>query len=835
MGSLPSTDVDYCSLLPQLTLREKITLLSGRDFSTIAGVPRLDIPPIRVADSTSGIRPSGIEANLTTASFPNTTCYGSTWDSELLYRVGTHLAKQARMKGAQVVLGPTINIHRDPRAGRNFECFSEDPLLSGQLAAALVNGVQSMGVGSCPKHFVCNDSETLRRYYNVQESVDSRTLREIYLSAWQHLLRSSNPEGVMTAYNKVDGEFCSENPSLTQRVLRDEWNFKGLTMSDWFGTHATTEPVKAGLDIEMPFPVFRGDKLLEAVNSGLVTESEIDVLTLRALELRNRTRAALKFTDERSEVSEETNKLAREVATSGMVLLKNENNALPIKPEQTSRIAVIGEYAVDPVITGGGSASSIPQYKYSALDILEKKLPGVVQYSSGVRTRRIIPAVPSEKLTSPEAKPGVVIRYYNADDSKPVLEEFQKEPVVWMLGDFNKKGLKPIDSRLEMVTKLTPETSGSHTLAVRCTGAFSLSVNGRQVLSGEEAKVTTEQFIFNHILLESRVQVFMDAGIAYDIKLSMAGPRKLQIGEPTPYAATLCFEEYCSEDSAIAEAVEIARHAETTIIYAGRNDQYESEGFDLEDIRMPENQTKLIKAVAAVAKKTILVMHCGNPIDVSAFVDSVDAILLAHFPGQEGAAATVELLLGDVCPSGRLATTWFKTLQDWPSYENFPAKESEDGDPCLRYAEGVGIGYRAPGSEDRARWSFGYGLSYTSFSHSNLHVLVDETSEPKTLKCFVEVQNTGTVSGKEVIHVFIRPSEATNVWRPEQELKGFSKVSLEPGESRQIGVDIDLKVACSYWDDQVKTWRLDAGTYRVVVAGQMTEFTVAKSSTWNTL
>ncbi|KAF4968523.1 hypothetical protein FSARC_4090 [Fusarium sarcochroum] len=835
MGSLPSADGDFCSLLPKLTLQEKITLLSGQDFSTVAGVPRLGIPPIRVADSTSGIRPSGIEANLTTASFPNTVCYGSTWDSELLHRVGTYLAKQARMKGAQVVLGPTINIHRDPRAGRNFECFSEDPLLSGQLAAALVNGVRSLGVGACPKHFVCNDSETLRRYYNVQESVDSRALREIYLAAWQHLLRSSDPEGIMTAYNKVDGQFCSQNSSLTQRVLRDEWNFKGIAMSDWFGTHATIEPVKAGLDIEMPFPVFRGDKLVEAVKSGRVTESEIDTMALRALELRNRTRAALEFTEERSEVDEETNKLAREVATSGMVLLKNENDALPIKASQSSRIAVIGQYATEPVITGGGSASCIPQYRHSPLEILKQGLPDMVQYSPGVRTRRIIPVVPHEKLTSHEAKPSVVVRYYNANDVEPVLEEFQKETNVWMLGEFDKKGLKPVGSRLEMVTKLTPETSGSHTLAVRCTGAFSLSVNGHQVLSGDQTKITTEQFIFNHITLESRVQIPMDAGVAYDIHLSMNGPQKLQIGEPTPYAAALCFEEYYSEDAAIAEAVEIARSSDEAIIYAGRNEQYESEGFDLEDIRMPENQAKLIKAVAAVAKKTILVMHCGNPIDVSSFIDSVDAVLLAHFPGQEGAAATVDLLLGDVCPSGRLATTWFKTLQDSPSYRNFPAKVSEDGDPCLQYAEGLAVGYRAPDGKDRVRWPFGHGLSYTTFSHSNLQVFLEETSELKKLKCRLDVQNTGSVSGKEAVQVFISPSETTEQWRPEKELKGFSKVFLEPGESRQVELELDLNMACSYWDDQEKTWRLDAGAYGVLVADQRAEFTVSKSAVWNTL
>ncbi|KAJ4007755.1 hypothetical protein NW766_009558 [Fusarium irregulare] len=606
-------------------------------------------------------------------------------------------------------------------------------------------------------------------------------------------------------------------------------------MSDWFGTHATNEPVKAGLDIEMPFPVFRGDKLLAAVKSGFVTETEIDILALRALELRNRTRAALEYTDERSEVDEETNKLAREVATSGMVLLKNENDALPIKADQCARIALIGQYASDPVITGGGSASSIPQYRHSPLDILKKRLPGMVQYSPGVRTRRIIPIAPREKLTSLGERPGVLVKYYNAGDPKPVLEEFQEEASVWMLGEFYKKRLNPVGSHLEMRTKLRPDTSGRHTLAVRCTGAFSLFINGRQVLSGQEANVTTEQFIFNHTLLESRVEVSMDAGVSYDIHLDMEGPSKIQVGEPTPYAAALCFEEYSSEDDAIAKAVEIARCADETIIYAGRNDQYESEGFDLEDIRMPENQTKLIKAVAAVAKKTILVMHCGNPIDVSAFIDGVDAVLLAHFPGQEGAAATVQLLLGDVCPSGRLATTWFKTLQDCPSYGSFPAQESVDGDPYLRYVEGVAVGYRAPDCKDRARWLFGYGLSYTTFSHSNLNVFVDELCEPKKLRCVLDVQNTGTVCGDEVIHVFVKPCETTKVWRPDQELKGFTKVFLEPGESRQVEVHMDLDMACSYWDDQERTWRLEAGVYGVVVADQVARFTISNSLTWNKL
>ncbi|KAM6520264.1 hypothetical protein FALCPG4_013812 [Fusarium falciforme] len=639
----------------------------------------------------------------------------------------------------------------------------------------------------------------------------------------------------MTAYNKLDGQFCSQNRDLTQRVLRQEWDFQGITMSDWFGTHATVESVKAGIDIEMPLPVFRGAKLVEAVKTGRIAEAEIDTLASRALQLRDRTRACLGFTAECSEADDDTNKLACEVAISGMVLLRNENSVLPLETSQSQRIAVVGEYAAEPVITGGGSASCVPQYRQSPLDALEKMSSGMIQYSRGVRTRRIIPMIAHEKPTSDEGKPGVNIKYYNKGETEPVLEESQKDASVWMLGEFDKKGLNPAGSRLEMSTKITPATSGTHTLAVRCTGAFLLSVNHEEVLSGQEISISTEQFIFNHILLESRVQLFMDAGVTYEIHLSMDGPRELRVDEPTPYAATLGFEEAYSEDAAIAGAVEIARSSDVTIIYAGRNDQYESEGFDLEDIRMPDNQTRLIKAVAAVSKKTIVVMHCGNPIDVSAFIEDVDALLLAHFPGQEGANATVDLLFGHACPSGRLATTWFKTLQDWPSYGHFPAKTSEEGDPFLRYAEGLGVGYRASNCHDRVRWPFGHGLSYTTFDHTNLQVVVDEDLRTGLLRCSLDVQNTGSVPGKETIQLFVCPTRKTKVWRPERELKGFTKILLKPGETQHIEMEIDLNVACGYWDDQERTWRLDEGEYGVVIENQRVAFVVAKSYVWNGL
>lgn len=606
-------------------------------------------------------------------------------------------------------------------------------------------------------------------------------------------------------------------------------------MSDWFGTHATVEPAKAGLDIEMPFPIFRGDKLVEAVKAGKVTEEEIDAMATRVLDLRNRTRSCLGASEERSETDEETNKLAREVAASGMVLLKNENGALPISADRSRRVAVVGEYAAEPVITGGGSASCVPQYRVSPLEVLQKRMPGAIQHALGVRTRRIVPVAPTTKLQSQSGAPGVDMRYFNKDATEPVLEEFQAEASVWTPGNFCKEGVNTVGSRLEMSTKLTPETSGNHTLAVRCTGAFSLTVNGKEVLSGDAPKVTTEQFIFNHILLESRVEVPMEAGAAYDIRLDMEGPRELTVGEPTPYAVTFCFEEYYSENNAIAEAVEIAKSCDETIIYAGRNEQYESEGFDLEDMRMPDNQARLIKAVAAVAKKTILVLHCGNPIDVSAFIDDVDAVLLAHFPGQEGANAAVDLLLGDINPSGRLATTWFKTLEDCSSYGSFPCETPEEGEPYLRYAEGLAVGYRAPDREDRIRWPFGHGLSYTTFSYSSLEVQVNEMAGKGTLRCSVEVRNTGSVAGREVVQAFVKPHAQTTSWRPEKELRGFAKISLGPREARRVDLGIDLGVACSYWDELERAWRLDAGTYEVLVGDQQASFVVYKGCVWNSL
>jgi beta-glucosidase len=499
-------------------------------------------------------------------------------------------------------------------------------------------------------------------------------------------------------------------------------------------------------------------------------------------------------------------------------------------------LAVIGEFARDAVVTGGGSASCNPQYRIPPVEALKDVLtdPSRVIFSAGVKTRRVIPLAPASLLQTADGHAGVEFKYINdsAPDS-PILVERREKPSVWMMGEFP-EGLTVPGSRIELNTKFTCPSTGTHTLAVRRSGAFQLYVNGEEVLTGSQPDVTTEQFIFNHILLESRVQMAMEEGKVYEIKLVVQSRDKMTIGEPTPYAASLCFEEFYDENQAITEATEAARTADTSIVFAGRDGQYESEGYDLEEIALPANQVALVRAVAAVSKRTILVLHCGNPIDVSAVVDDVDAIICAHFPGQEGSRALADILTGKVNPSGRTATTWWKTLKDAPSFGGFPAQKDDEGNLILKYQEGLQVGYRHP-SQDRVQWPFGYGLSYTMFEYSDLKVAVAGAGSTATLECSVTLTNSGSRAGHEVVQVFVTPAKETSVWRPERELKMFTKVFLSPGESKTVSLKDVLQVACSYWDETKKQWRMEEGAYGVLVGGLRSTFSVSEGELWDGL
>jgi beta-glucosidase len=386
--------------------------------------------------------------------------------------------------------------------------------------------------------------------------------------------------------------------------------------------------------------------------------------------------------------------------------------------------------------------------------------------------------------------------------------------------------------RFEISTTITPTITGVHTLAARVTGAFSLFVDGKVVASlSTQREVSMEDFLFEPARLEHRASVPMVAGKPYLVRL-VANARipKQNDYEPTPHGAVLCYEEYVNERARISAAVQTASSSDVSIIFAGRNSEYESEGFDLASNSLPEAQVKLIKAVAAVSEKTVLVLHCGNPIDVSPFVDDVDAVLNAHFPGQEGGQAITNILTGRVNPSGRLATTWPKEFdQDHvPSFAHFPAELTDEG-YTLRYAEGIQVGYRHPDAERTAQWQFGFGLSYTTFDYSEL-VLRETTDSAITLS--VRVKNTGIYPGHEVVQVFVSPSEA-KVWRPARELKGYSKVWLLPGEAKTVAIALEKNSVFAYWDEAIKRWNVEAGTYRFNVGPLSEPWNVDQGMDWS--
>ncbi|KAJ5753427.1 glycosyl hydrolase [Penicillium nucicola] len=837
----------YRNKLPLLSLEEKVDLLSGISFTSTAGVARLDIPALKVSDSINGVRGSKSHLEDTgTACFPSSTCLASTWNTALLREFGEEVALQAKSKSVQVVLGPNINLHRDPRGGRNFEAFSEDPLVTGQLAAAIVNGIQSQGVGACIKHFVANESETVRRRYNVDESGDSRTMREIYMRAFQHLLRRSNPVSIMTAYNALDGNFCSQSPFL-KSLLRDSWNYDGCLMSDWYGTKSTVASIEAGLDLEMPGPsVFRGAKLIQALSSNEVSDAALDAAVTNVLAMIDRTAGSHSDREESIRLTEQTRSIALRTAAEGIVLLKNEDNTLPVSITEDLKIALIGAAAIKPSITGGGSACAKSQYVNTPLHCLQNACrdPKQVTFAYGTNTNHAAPLMPIDITRSRNGAPGVDVDYFLDGSNVPVYAEHIGRPVVVMLGNL-KPGLTQTGFNYVMETTITVNTSGTHNLAVQATGEFTLSIDGTEILSKPAPVMTVEDFLFEPKKLESKVEVRMEAQRPYKITLKTHS-RDIASGyeEISPHSVKLCFEEEHNDRAAIAEAVHTAAHSDISVIIGGRTSEHESEGFDLKMLKLADNQVRLIKAVASVSKKTILVLHGGNPIDVSDFVDDIDVVMAAHFPGQEGAQAIVDIITGKTNPSGKLATTWPMHLdaKSVPSFAHFPARDIGDG-PVIRYAEGLQVGYRSPHSAPSVRWPFGFGLSYSTFKYRGLEVISQAgsndigslKSSSNMITIAVDVQNVSSRAGYEVIQIYSEPPTDSVIWKPHSELIAFTKEWFESNETKRVEVLVSQRDISGYWDSVAGCWRSLNGIYKVTVGDCVSCMPIQDVTTWNGL
>ena len=624
-------------------------------------------------------------------------------------------------------------------------------------------------------------------------------------------------------------------------------------MSDWYGTHSDIPALEAGLDLEMPGPsVFRGAQLVKNVQNGTVDEKLVDQRLANVLRLIERTAESHSTEPEKSLEDISGNSLAKEIGSEGIVLLQNRKSVLPLHTDR--KLAVIGSAATMAPITGGGSAAAPPQYLQRPIDSIKAlhSHPEFVKGSGGVKVHATVPICAGQQIFARNGEHGVDVSYFNDGVEMPIIEEFQKIPQVVMLGRV-KTGLKAEGFHYEISTTLIPSTTGQHTIGIQATGSFLLKINGKdvsiardilfqlantsfQVLSEAVSGVTVEDFLFKPARLEYRCQVTMKAGIPYFLKLAVQPHKPAEItGEPLVHAAKLCYIEEYSDSDAISEAVTVAKGADTTIIFAGRNAEYESEGFDMPEITLPANQVKMIKAVAAASRRSVLILHCGNPIDVRDFIDDVDAIICAHFLGQEGGNALAEVLYGKVNPSGKLAVTWPKKLEDTPSYQYFPAMETTRGWE-ISCGEGVGVGYRHNWANS-PQFAFGFGLSYTSFELSSLKVSRSRKAAAvgeNEMILEVVLSNVGPVSGAEVVQVYVE-DVISSVPRPSRELKAFEKTYLESQTSETIKFCIKEKHAFSYWDEDTKCWRAEAGEFRIHVGDLVVQIHLEQDITWGGL
>jgi beta-glucosidase len=795
------------NLLAQMMLQEKVSLLAGADNWHTVAIERLGIPAIKVTDGPNGARGAQPIGGPTSACFPAGVALAATWNTDLARRVGQALAEEVKSKGAHILLAPTVNIHRSPLAGRNFECYSEDPHLASRMAVAYISGLQSQGVGACIKHFVCNDSEHERR--TVSSEVRERALREIYLAPFRAAVQEAEPWAVMSAYNRVNGIYCSENRRLLLDILKGEWGFDGIVISDWFGTYSP-DCANGGLDLEMPGPArWMGQRLLHAVRTGEVAESVIDDKVRRLLHVIRRA-GAFENPEQRPERAvdrPEHRRLIRETAGESIVLLKNAKGLLPLDPKRLSSIAVIGENARWAPVQGGGSAQVTPHYVVFPLEGITDKVGPDVQISHevGCTIHKLLPLINADWLTAQDDGRGLTIQFFENGDlsGDPVHTEVTDRMHLGWFGD----PPPHVDSAIFSVrltgTFTAPET-GTYTLGLLTTGRGRLLVDGILRVDDWTPSAHTGAF-FELGSSEKTVEVELAGGESVGLQLDYSsegavGGRSLRLGCLPPVSA-----------QPIEDAAALAARSDVAIVFAGLSGEWESEGRDRPNMELPGEQARLIEAVAGANENTIVVLNTGSPIPMD-WVDKVAAVVQAWYPGQEAGNAIADVLFGDVNPSGKLPTTFPRRLEDNPAHINYPGENGQ-----VHYGEGIFVGYRYYDEKGiEPLFPFGHGLSYTTFAYSKLVLSAPRIERGDEIQVHVDVENTGMRAGQEVVQLYVRDLAST-LRRPQKELKAFTKVSLEPGETQTVAFHLDQD-DLSFYDPARRQWVAEPGDFEVLVA-----------------
>jgi len=699
-----------------------------------------------------------------------------------------------------VLLAPTVNLHRSPRGGRHFECYSEDPLLTGEIGTGYVTGVQEQGVATTVKHFVANDFETER--FTVSVQVSERALRELYLAPFEMIVRRAGAWGVMAAYNSVNGVTMTANADLQLGVLKGEWQFTGAIVSDWFAARDTVADANGGLDIAMPAAGSPwGAKLVAAVGEGSVPPEVVDEHVRRVLRLAARVGALDGAPPSVPPASRpaaiDGDALAREIAARSFVLAANPGNVLPLEATRLRSVAVIGALARDARVLGGGSATVYPEHVISPLQGLSDALPESVQvrYAFGAdpRTGALVPA------KAPQWK-GLRATFRDGTGATLYQTELATGRGRWM------EMPAGVDAEaiasVEIAGTLTAEVSGEHQLGIRGVGRFSLAGGDATLFEGQLQPDSDDLAVVFLSPPEHRVTVDLSAGESLEVRLTQQvslRPELAVVAFALGYGAPTA-----TPDELLAEAVQAARDADAAIVVVGTTEEVESEGFDRTTLALPGRQDELVRRVAAVNPRTIVVVNAGSPVELP-WADDVAAVLLAWFPGQEAGHALADVLLGAAEPGGRLPTTWPVAEADCPVLSTTPTGG------VLAYDEGVFIGYRAFQRADVApRYPFGHGLGYTSWEYEDLSVDDRRVS--------VTVRNVGTRTGREVVQVYAGP-RTPDASRPSRWLAGFAGLTAGPGEAATVTIELPDR-AWQVWDGG---WATIPGEYVLEAAHSLAD------------
>ena len=777
------------AIVKQMTLEEKIAYIGGHDSWYVRAIDRLGLPAVRMADG-----PQGVRNNTKSTLYPSGVAAAATWDVELIEQMGVSLGKDSRARGVHILLGPGANIYRSPLCGRNFEYFGEDPFLAGEIATAYIKGVQSMGVMACIKHFAGNNQEWAR--HSVSSDIDERTLNEIYFPAFEKAVKKGHVATIMTSYNLLNGVHASEDKYLNQYVLREQWGFNGFVMSDWTSCYSPINVARWGVDLEMPYAkCVKPELIKQLIEQGVIDERALDqkcqniIQTIFAFEFDKREQLDKTL----PENDPECDAVAHQLSQAAIVMLKNDNNFLPIKK---GKVVVCGPNS-DKIVTGGGSGFVTPLISFSVADAMgtvNKKVKST--FVSMADSHKPTPGVvyADKEMT----QKGILAEYYtNAELQGKPFQSFITDKVGI---DDNKFGAH--NDMVNVSTRHTfyykAEKDEVYHFSVCTNDGYRCFVNDKPVMSNRWHKSSSQE---GYMLLE------MKAGEIYKFELqhqNLAGS----------IYADMVFESATSQEVSNADVI---KAADCVVVCLGHSNRTEKENYD-RTFELPRGQVEYLRSILKHNQNVVVVLNGGGAIEMASWMNDVKAVLMAWYPGQQGGLAISEIITGKISPSGKLPISIEAKLEDNPCaanyHENVDRIRSKEINPHSRveYREGIFMGYRGYDKTGvKPLFPFGFGLSYTSFEYSNLEI----KGEGKEFVVSFDVKNIGKVDGAEVAQLYVH-DDVCSLVRPEKELKGFSKVMLKAGETKRVEIRLDDE-AFRFFDPIERQFKVEAGDFTIKV------------------